>query len=194
MRSFFSWLFISALSLAAGCALLSRPYRPPHAPKQEGARVKFPWGSPRETVFLTGAWLRAVTMALDDFLPEEEAELAKGEDPEGVCLARRDSYSVDAFAWSPGESSDASEPDGGEASDAGQPDGGKVGPEAGLPLLPDGGYDYTIVQPGMPRNPPIIYVSIALAVDCNPGGSPLMDVGALYAIDTVNWRILAIHH
>jgi len=107
----------------------------------------------------------------------------KGEDPEGVCLARRDSYSVEAFVWSPGGASDAGESDGGEADPAG-----------GSRLEADAGYDHSIAQPGMPKNPPIIYVSIGLAIDCNPGGSPLMDVGALYAIDTVNWRILAIHH
>lgn len=181
MRRIPPLLLVCASSVAASCAFLSQPYRPPHAPRSEASKVKFPWGSPRETVFLTGVWLRAVTMALDDFLPEEESERARGEDPEGACLARRDSYSVEAFVWSPEAEEDGS-------------DGGEMDLDGGAHAEPDAGYDYSITQPGMPRNPSVIYVSIGLAVDCNPGGSPLMDVGALYAIDTVNWRILAIHH
>jgi len=177
-------LACASLLLAGSCALFNGSYRPPHAPESEAAKVKFPWGWPRETVRLTGVWLRAVTMALDDFLPERASELASKDDQEAICLSRRDSYDVNAFAWDP------------RASDAGEPDAGASGAEldGGSTAVADAGPDYNSYQPGMPRNPPVIYVSIALAVDCNPGGGPLMDWGALYAIDTVNWRILAIHH
>jgi hypothetical protein len=122
-------------------------------------------------------------MALDDFLPEEESELANRDDPEAICLSRRDSYYVEAFAWSPQRDGGVEQEDAGEA----EPDAGSNG-EA------DAGPDHTVYQPGMPRAPPVLYVSIVLAIDCNPGGSPIMDWGALYAIDTVNWRILAINH
>jgi len=120
-------------------------------------------------------------MALDDYLPEEEAERALGKGAIAACLARRDSYDVDAFAWTPHGESDAGE----EEADH---DGGS---SAGA----DAGYDSSTAQPGMPRNPPVIYVAINLIVEaCDFGESPPVDVGALYAIDTVNWRVLAIHH
>ena len=189
MRNLRPILLVSALSLAAGCALLDRTYRPPHAPKAEAAKVKFPWGSPREVVILSGVWLRAVTMALDDYLPEEGAERARGEDEMAACMARRDSYYVEAFVWSPRGASDA-----GDAGDGGaaKVESGGSNPEVDAGYQMDSGHGDAFAQPGMPKTPPIIYVSISLIADCGFGESPLLDAGALYAIDTVNWRILAI--
>ena len=71
MRRFHPLLLVAASSLAASCALLTHAYRPPHASRAEAEKVKFPWGEPKERVTLTGVWLRAVTLAMDDFLPEE---------------------------------------------------------------------------------------------------------------------------
>jgi hypothetical protein len=180
-----SLLALASLLLTGSCALFTGSYRPPRAPKSEAERVKFPWGSPRETVRLTGVWLRAVTMALDDFIPEQASELADKDDPMAVCLSRRDSYDVNAFVWTP------------DVSDAGEADAGEWGldeMDGGSAAVLDAGPDLNSYQPGRPKNPPVIYVQITLAIDCNPGGGPIMDWGALYAIDTVNWRILAINH
>ena len=171
MRSFRPILLVTTLLLAASCALLTRTHRPPRAPKSEAAKVKFPRGEPRERVELAGVWLRAVTMALDDYLPEEDAERGRGEGEEAACLSRRESWNVHAFVWSPRGPSDAG---GGE--DGGEPDfaGGSSS------------------EPGMPKAPPVVYVVISLLPDaCDFGDSPSVDLGAIYAIDTVNWRILA---
>jgi hypothetical protein len=176
----FRLLFPITLLLAASCALLARSYRPPHAPESEAAKIEFPWGWPKETVTLTGVWLRAVTMALDDFLPPEEAERpAEGELDQ--CLSRRENYDVKAWAWIPGASDGGVEGDGGS-------DGGPI---PGT----DAGDDHEVSQPGMPRAPSVIYVSVFLLPGhCELDGSPLMDVAATYAVDTVKWRILAVHH
>jgi len=183
-------LLVPALSLAASCALLTHAYRPPHAPESEAAKVKFPWGEPEERVRLTGVWLRAVTLALDDFLPEEESERARDLGPLAACTARRDSYDVQAFAWSPRAAGDAGEPpDGGGG---GEPsfDGGSG---SALDSGSAGPGHAAWAQPSMPRAPAIIYVSITLIPDaCDFGDSPPVDAGATYAIDTVSWRILAI--
>lgn len=180
-------LFVAILSLALSCALLTRSYRPPHAPKEEADQVKLQWGPPRERVILSGAWLRAAAMALDDFLPADEAERARGEGDEALCLAQRDNYVVWAWDRSLVVAGDAD--GGGPEVDGGQsPDG-----DGGYAL--DSGYDSAFEQPGMRRAPQIIYVSIFLLPGrCELDGSPLMDMGATYAIDTVKWRIISIHH
>jgi len=64
MRNFRHVLLLTAVLFAASCALFSRPYRPPHAPKAEADKIKFHWGWPRKTAVLSGVWLRAVTIAL----------------------------------------------------------------------------------------------------------------------------------
>lgn len=175
-------LLLMTLSLATGCALLARTYRPVHAPKSEAATVEFPWGEPEERVFLAGTWLRAVTLALDDYLPEEESARARAVSGLDECLHRRDNYYVTAWVWAPQQPSDAG-------------DGGAPDFDGGSSPEPDAGDDHEVSQPGMPRAPPVIYVSISLLPGhCDLDGSPLMDVGATYAIDTVGWRILAIHH
>lgn len=183
MRNRHPFWLITVVLAATSCALLTRPYRPPRAPKSEAEKVKFPWGTPSHRVILTGAWLRAMTMALDDFLPAEEAE-KKPESELDECLARRENYYVDAWVWSPRASSDAGM-DGGSGLDASpnlEQDGG----------YEDAGEEDPFAQPGMPMNPSVIYVSILLAPGrCDLGESPLVDMGAVYAIDTVNWRILA---
>lgn len=201
MRTVRPLLLVTTLTLGASCALLARTYRPPRAPESEAKKVKFPWGTPRERVILSGTWLRAATMALDDFVPPEEAERARGEGEEAECLAQRDNYVVWAWVWPPqddgGMDGGSPDSDGGSSSssdaDAGiEPDAGYS--EAGYGYS-DAGYHDAFDQPGMPKSPPIVYVSVFLLPGrCDLGGSPLMDMGAVYAIDTVNWRILAIHH
>jgi hypothetical protein len=178
---------VSTLSLALSCALLTRSYRPPHAPKAEADQVNFHWGPPKERIILSGAWLRATAMALDDFLPAEDAESARGEGEESLCLAQRDNYVV--WAW------------GQPNAKLGGADGGSSESDGGMGLEEDGGsntdsgYDSAFDQPGMRPTPSIIYVSIFLLPGrCEVDGSPLMDMGATYAIDTVRWRIFAIHH
>jgi hypothetical protein len=172
-------LLVAIASLAASCALFSSRYRPPRAPKVEAEKIKFPWGEPKERVTLTGVWLRAVTLALDDYLPEEESERAKNEGAWTACVSRRDSYDVEAFVWSPRSESDPG-------------DGGEVGSDGGTSSEDSDGGSDAWAQPGMPKAPPIIYVQITLIPDaCDFGESPPVDFGAVYAIDTVNWRILA---
>lgn len=176
-------LLVTVVSLAASCALFSSRYRPQHAPKAEAEKIKFPWGEPKERVTLTGVWLRAVTLALDDYLPEERSERAKNESSWAACVSRRDSYDVEAFVWSPHSESDAG--------DGEEVDGGWAEQDGGLSSGSDAGSD-AWVQPGMPKAPPIIYVQITLIPDaCDFGDSPPVDLGAVYAIDTVNWRVLA---
>jgi len=189
MRNRHPFGLLAVVLVVTSCALLTRPYRPPHAPKFEAEKVKFPWGTPSQRVILTGVWLRAVTMALDDFLPAEEAE-KKPESELDECLARRESYYVDAWVWSPRGSSDAG--DGGSPGmDGGMASEGTTGPEHDG-TYEDAGEEDPFAQPGMPRDPPLIYVSILLRPGvCNLGESPLVDMGAVYAIDTINWRILA---
>jgi hypothetical protein len=196
MRNFRLLWLIAAVLLVADCALLTRTYRPPRAPQAEAAKVKFPWGAPRQRIVLTGAWLRAVTMALDDFLPAEEAE-RRPESELDECLSRRENYLAYAWVWSPRGANDA----GSEAGDGGLPDvDGGSSFEAGSGLEGDAGCcgagdEEPFEQPGMPRAPALIYVTVGLIPGhCELDGSPLMDVAAVYAIDTVNWRILAVHH
>jgi len=187
MRSLRSIWLVVAVSLAASCALLTQAYRPPRAPESEAAKVKFPWGTPAERVVLTGVWLRAVTLALDDFLPAQEAERSP-ESEIDACLARRENYLAEAWVWSPGQGTDGGHETGPVA------DGGSIqGPDAGRER--DSGSDGAFGQPGMPEAPPVIYVTVGLIPGhCELAGSPLLDVGAVYAIDTVDWRILATRH
>src|SRR4051794_2280206 len=171
------------LSLAAGCAFLTRSHRPPHAP-QTDAGVELHWGIPKDRVILSGAWLRATTMALDDFLPADEAERAHEEGAEAECLAQRDNYVAWVWEWSPKEKEDA---DGGAL----EADGG-VSQEDDAGYSTDSGYGDAFDQPGMRKTPAIIYVSVFLLPGrCQVDGAPLMDMGASYAIDTMNWQILA---
>jgi hypothetical protein len=180
-------LLLPGMALAVSCALWRPTYRPPRAPETEAAKVKFPWGTPRDRVVLSGVWLRAVTLALDDFLPAGEAE-QKPENEIDACLARRENFLAEAWVWSPERASDG----GGETGP--ELDGGSIRtPDAGFEA--DAGSGDAFGQPGMPQVPPIIYVTVGLMPGhCELDGSPLLDVGAVYAIDTVGWRILAIHH
>src|SRR5437868_11069729 len=163
-------LLVAILSLALSCALLTRSYRPPHAPQAEADQVKLQWGPPKDRVVLSGAWLRAAAMALDDFLPADEAEREGGEGDEALCLDQRDNYVVWAWERSLVVAGDAdgggAEVDGGQSSDD---DGGYTS---------DSGHESAFEQPGMRRAPEIIYVSIFLLPGrCELGGSPLMDMG-----------------
>jgi len=184
MRNLRQVLMLTTVLFAASCALFTRPYRPPHAAKSEAEKIKFHWGWPRKTAVLSGAWLRAVTMAMDDFLPAEAAE-GHTEDEWEACLNRRENYHAEAWAWIPHEDGDGGiggtqEPDGGMDLDAG---------------MLDAGENEAWTQPGMPKTPAIIYVVVGLLPGhCELGGSPVLDMAATYAIDTVGWRILAVHH
>lgn len=177
-------LLVAIASLAASCALFTNRYRPPRAPRAEAEQVEFPWGEPRERVTLTGVWLRAVTLAMDDYLPEEESERNKTEGALAACTSRRDSYDVEAFVWSPRHGQDAGV--------GGESDGGESNLDGGSsPEIDAGSEAWT--QPGMPKAPPVIYVQITLIPGaCDFGESPPVDFGAIYAIDTVSWRILAV--
>lgn len=188
MRSFRALCVVMAISLAASCTFLTHAfrYRPPRAPQSEAVKVKFPWGEPRERMELTGAWLRAATMALDDFLPAQGAEHPP-ESELDECLSRRDSFGISVFAWSPKAATDA-----GTLDQAGT-DGGSVDSQAAA-AEDDAGEHSELTRPDMSKTPPVIYVSIYLVGDCTLMGSPVLDAGAVYAIDTVNWRILAVHH
>jgi len=181
MRSFRHLLLPTTVLLAASCALFTRPYRPPHAPKSDAEKITFHWGWPRKTAVLSGAWLRAVTMAMDDFLPAEAAE-GRTEDEWEACLNRRENYHAEAWAWIPGEEGDAG------VEETQEPDGG-------VSLELDAGAQDAWTQPGMPKAPEIIYVVVGLLPGrCELGGSPVLDMAATYAIDAVGWRILAVHH
>ena len=191
MRNVRPLLLVASLLLTASCALLGSAYRPPRAPRSEAEKVKFPWGTPKEVVVLSGAWLRAVTMAMDDFLPAEAVERAKAKGGEAACLARRDSWYAEAFVWTPGEASDAGDGGDGRAVES----GGMSDSGADAGGAADAGHADAFAQPGMPMSPPIIYVSISLRPEaCDFGGSVLLDAGGIWAIDTVNWRILATRH
>jgi hypothetical protein len=120
-------------------------------------------------------------MALDDFLPAEQAERSP-ESELDECLARRENYLTEAWVWSPKGASDGG--------DGGQPD-----PDGGFLSEHDAGEDDPWTPPGMPKAPPLIYVTVGLIPGhCELQGSPILDMAAVYAIDTVQWRILAIHH
>jgi len=180
MRNFRYALLLTTVLCAASCALFMGPHRPPHAPKSEVEKIKFHWGWPRKTAVLSGVWLRAVTMAMDDFLPAEAAE-GHTEDEWEACLNRRENYHVEAWAWVPVDESDAGT-------------GGTQEPDGGLRSDLDAG-DEAWTQPGMPKAPEIIYVVVGLLPGrCELGGSPVLDMAATYAIDTMGWRILAVHH
>lgn len=60
---------------------------------------------------------------------------------------------------------------------------------------PGSGHESAFEQPRMRTAPDIIYVSIFLLPGrCELDGSPLMDMGATYAIDIAKWQVITIHH
>ncbi|WP_224361097.1 hypothetical protein [Hyalangium versicolor] len=132
-----AWFLL--LPVLTSCALLKKPPRPVYAPEEEAAKVEFPLAASEDAVALDGVTLRAINLALEDFLPWDR-EPPRGTPPGDVCFYQRDSY--DFMAWR-----------------------GKEG---------------------------VVFVSIYLRPEtCDHSPSPLLDVGARYAIDTQGWRILA---
>ena len=178
MRRPITPIVLALAVVAGGCGLLHVATRPPRAPEAEARQVRFPAAIPAERTVIDGRALRAAVLALDDFLPEPTAPLPDDADPLSRCLARRDSY--DVLVWSGGGTS---LPDvGAGVIDAGVADApARVEPnDAGTGNLP--GTD-------------VLYVTIFLrAGACPEGDSPVLDAGGTYAIDTANWRILAIKH
>jgi hypothetical protein len=86
-------LFLSCTLLTA-CALFQRPPRPVHAPPEEAARVQFPLDLPKEErLIIPGTVLKAVQLAMEDFLPWN-IRPHRGATPEEVCLYQRESYDV----------------------------------------------------------------------------------------------------
>ena len=76
------------------CSFLSTSCRPPRAPPEEAARVKFPLAMyTRERVVLSGGRVTAMELALDDFL-SLDAKPHKGADTTELCLYQRESYDV----------------------------------------------------------------------------------------------------
>jgi hypothetical protein len=87
-------LLLSLGLLLPACALFQRPYRPPHAPAEEAARVEFPLDLPADTrTTLTGDVLTAMQLALDDFLPLD-VKPHNGATAVELCLYQRESYEV----------------------------------------------------------------------------------------------------
>lgn len=135
------WLLLPTLAVSlAGCSLFQRYPRPPRAPPEEAAQVRFPLELPAEgRQHLTGVMARAIQLADDDFRPLG-AKPHRGADPLEACLYRRESFDVVAAP----------------------------GPEG------------------------VVFVSFAFNAEACPPGGPIADAGATYAIDTKQWRILAV--
>ena len=86
-------LFLACTMLSA-CALFQRPPRPVHAPPEEAVRVEFPLDLPKEDrLIIPGTVLKAVQLAMEDFLPWD-VRPHRGATPEEVCLYQRESYDV----------------------------------------------------------------------------------------------------
>jgi hypothetical protein len=76
------------------CALFQRPPRPAHATPAEAAGVEFPLAFPLDgRQLIQGTALRAVQLAMDDYLPWDR-KLPGGATPLQECLFRRESYDV----------------------------------------------------------------------------------------------------
>ena len=133
---------------------------------------------------IDGRTLRATALAMDDFLPERAPPLPEDADPLSRCLARRESY--DVLVWRADEGMEPAVDGGSIDSDAGADiDGGASDPSAPRPAE----------DAGQRGSEEIIFVTIFLRGQaCPEGDSPVVDAGGTYAIDTANWRILAIKH
>ncbi|NMO21977.1 hypothetical protein HPC49_46575 [Pyxidicoccus fallax] len=88
-------LLLLCLMLPA-CALFQRSSRPPRAPPEEAARVRFPLDLPADTrTTLSAGLVTAMELALADFLPLDVTP-HKGATEEERCLYQRESYDVAA--------------------------------------------------------------------------------------------------
>jgi hypothetical protein len=161
---------VATMVVAGGCGLFRLSSRPPHASEAEAQRVRFPAFIPEERTVVDGRTLRAAALAMDEFLPEPAPPLPDDADPLSRCLARRDSY--DVLVWGGGG---ANEP---------AADGGAADPDAGASA-----------SSSSSEGQDVIFVTIFLRGGaCPEGDSPVVDAGETYAIDVVNWRILAVKH
>lgn len=147
------------LGLSGGCAALWRSLES-RPPREQLMRIPFPLPEARSKLEVSGPSLRAINLAMDDFLPPGK----KAPTPADACLFQRESYDVVVVE----PESDAPEAADGGASES---DAGEwSGPKQQGHLL------YVIV--------------LLRADACQMGDSPLMDAGATYAIDTEHWRIV----
>lgn len=81
-------------AMLSACALFQRPSRPVHAPPEEAARVEFPLDLPKEErLIIPGTVLKAVQLAMEDFLPWD-VRPHRGATPEEICLYQRESHDV----------------------------------------------------------------------------------------------------
>jgi hypothetical protein len=158
MRRLLTLLLILAISV--GCTALRRIFEQ-RPPREQLVRIPFPFPPARSKVEVSGTWLRAINLAMDDFLPPDR----EAKSPADACLFQRENYDVVVV-----------EPEGTPASEE---------MDAGTPEL-DGGE-----RPTPDQAAHLLYVIILLRADvCEQGDSPLMDAGATYAIDTERWRIV----
>lgn len=78
----------------SGCVLFQRPPRPIHAPPEVAAQVQFPLDlSKQERLIIPGTTLKAVQLAMEDFLPWY-VRPHRGATPDEICLYQRESYDV----------------------------------------------------------------------------------------------------
>lgn len=83
-----------ACMVLSSCTLFRRPPCPAHVPPEEAARFSFPVDVPEEGMqILHGPVVRAVQLAMDDFIPWD-AVPPKDATPREACLYRRDAYDV----------------------------------------------------------------------------------------------------
>jgi len=148
------------LIVAGGCqALLGTFQRRPA--REQLVPIPFPFPPAHRRVEVNGVWLRAINLAMDDFLPPGK----EAKTPADACLFVRENYDVVVV-----------EPDDGPAAeglDAGTGESDAGDPPSPAPLKH------------------LLYVIVLLRADaCQQGDSPLMDAGATYAIDTEQWRIV----
>ncbi len=94
------WYLVLCVPLV-GCAFFTRLPRPPRAPPDEAAQVRFPLDLPADTrTTLSGAMVTAMQLGLDDFLPLAVVPHERAT-PVEVCLYRRESYDVVAAPGAP---------------------------------------------------------------------------------------------
>ncbi|MFL5348381.1 MAG: hypothetical protein ACJ8AT_26595 [Hyalangium sp.] len=136
-----TWVLLCCLTLP-GCVLLRHYPRPVHAPPEEAAKVEMPrFDPPAEgRQVITGPMLKAIQLAMDDFLPWD-IQPHKDASPREVCLYQRESYDATAAP----------------------------GPEG------------------------IMFVRFTVRDGvCDMNGPPILDMGATYAVDVMQWRILSV--
>ena len=102
MKRRFAVPFLAMTCLS--CSMLSGLWRPARAPASEASKVVFSMYTPDTAMKLDGVRLRAVDLAMRDFMSEAA----------GSCFDQADSYDVVVWTAEPGAT-----PDGGEPSEDG---------------------------------------------------------------------------